>query len=92
MERNTIILSALASLSLLASACGDRAAGAAPDSPAAASSAGPSGDSLTITRGGARPVQQGPAEWFTGKVRIEPLFAATDSSRAAASFVARPRE
>jgi quercetin dioxygenase-like cupin family protein len=91
MERNTLILAALASLSVLASACGDQTAGAAADTPAAASAAvslaAPSGDSLTITRGGARPVQQGPADWFTGKVRIEPLFAATDSSRAAASSV-----
>ena len=91
MQRNTIVLATLASLSLLASACGDRTAGAATDTPAAApaiaSPAAPSGDSLTITRAGARPVQPGPAEWFTGSVRIEPLFAATDSSRAAASSV-----
>jgi quercetin dioxygenase-like cupin family protein len=91
MERSTITIAALASLSLLASACGDQSARAAADAPAAApadaASSAPSGDSLTITRGGARPVQQGPAEWFTGTVRIEPLFAATDSSRAAASSV-----
>jgi quercetin dioxygenase-like cupin family protein len=97
MERNTIILATLASLSLLASACGDRTAGAAADTPAATAAAAPaaasismpapSGDSLSIPRAGARPVQPGPADWFTGTVRIEPLFAATDSSRAAASSV-----
>ena len=91
MERDTIILVALASLSLLASACGDQTAGAAADTPAAAPSAAslaaPSGDSLTITRAGARPVQPGSAERVTGSVRIEPRFAATDSSRAAASSV-----
>jgi quercetin dioxygenase-like cupin family protein len=94
MAHNPIILAAFASLSLLASACGDQTAGAATDTPqaapaapAAASLAAPSGDSLTITRSGARPVQPGPAEWFTGTVRIEPLFAATYSSRAAASSV-----
>jgi quercetin dioxygenase-like cupin family protein len=92
MERNTIIVPALASLSLLTSACGNQTAGAAADTPAAAPAAAApaarSGDSLTIARGSTRPVQQGPAEWFTGAVRIEPLFAATDSSRAAASSVA----
>jgi hypothetical protein len=36
-------------------------------------------DSLTVTRAGSRSVDPGPAEWFTGTVRIEPLFAATDS-------------
>ena len=44
-------------------------------------------DSLTITRGGSRLVQQGPAEQFTGAVRVEMLFAATDSSRAAGASV-----
>ena len=78
MTRSTIISAALASLSLLASACGQKTERTATDAPVAASSAAPSGDSLTITRGGVRPVQPGPAEWFTGTVRIEPLFAATD--------------
>ena len=87
MTRNTIISAALASFSLLASACGQKTERTATDAPVAASSAAPSGDSLTITRGGARPVQPGPADWFTGTVRIEPLFAATDASRAAASSV-----
>jgi quercetin dioxygenase-like cupin family protein len=96
MDRNTTILAALASLALLASACGDRTgattdtlSAVAASAPAAASisMAAPSGDSLTITRAGSRPTQPGPADWFTGTVRIEPMFAATDSSRAAASSV-----
>ena len=45
------------------------------------------GDSLTISRGGSRAAQQGPAVQFTGAARIEPLFAATDSSRAAGASV-----
>ena len=40
------------------------------------------GDSMTISRRGSRPVQPGPAAQFTGTARVEPLFAATDTSRA----------
>jgi quercetin dioxygenase-like cupin family protein len=44
-------------------------------------------EDVTVTRNGSRPSQRGPAEWFTGAVRIDPLFEATDSSRAAGSTV-----
>ena len=44
----------------------------------------PSQDSPTtvITRGGTHPSRKGPAEHFTGSVRVDPLFEATDPSRA----------
>ena len=49
----------------------------------------PDGDSQTIsvTRGGSRPSRQGPAENFTGSVRIDPLFGANDPSRGSGSRV-----
>ena len=92
----------LLALSLLSSGCApdDGAASRAPVDTAldeaSSTSAGPRqatplaavvGDSLTITRGGMRPTEQGAAEQFTGRVRVEPLFAATDSMRAAGASV-----
>ena len=46
---------------------------------------------ITITSRAARPSSQGPAETFTGKVMVEPLFAATKSTRAMAVSVAFTR-
>lgn len=43
--------------------------------------------SVEVTRGGSRPSQKGPAENFTGSVRIEPLFPAREPSRAAGASV-----
>jgi quercetin dioxygenase-like cupin family protein len=37
--------------------------------------------SITITRGGSLSSNPGPAEYFTGSVRVEPLFAAAEPSR-----------
>ncbi len=47
------------------------------------------GDTQTIriTRSGAQPSRQGPAENFTGSVRIDPLFGANDPARASGSRV-----
>ncbi|MFL5135280.1 MAG: cupin domain-containing protein [Microvirga sp.] len=42
---------------------------------------------MEIKRNGSQPSGKGPAEWFTGTVRIDPLFAANDARRAAASCV-----
>jgi quercetin dioxygenase-like cupin family protein len=42
---------------------------------------------IRIDRNGTRPSQQGPEEWFTGRVRIDPLFAATETTQAAAATV-----
>ena len=46
-----------------------------------------SSQSITITRGGSQPSRQGPAETFTGSVRIEPLFNANPPSRASGGRV-----
>jgi quercetin dioxygenase-like cupin family protein len=42
---------------------------------------------MKITRSGSLPSGKGPAEWFTGAVRIDPLFTATDPARAAGNAV-----
>ncbi|HEX9015155.1 MAG TPA: cupin domain-containing protein [Chloroflexota bacterium] len=42
---------------------------------------------MDIMRAGSRPSRKGPAEWFTGTVRIDPLFDAHDPARAAGAAV-----
>src|SRR5947209_5310342 len=42
---------------------------------------------LEITHNGSQPSNQGPSDWFTGTVRIDPLFAAKETTRAAAALV-----
>jgi len=42
---------------------------------------------MDITRAGSQPSGKGPADWFTGTVRIDPLFQAKDPARAAAAAV-----
>jgi quercetin dioxygenase-like cupin family protein len=42
---------------------------------------------MDIRRAGSRPSGTGPAEYFTGAVRIDPLFEAADPARAAGASV-----
>ena len=42
---------------------------------------------MEIKRCGSQPSGKGPAEWFTGAVRIDPLFQATAPARAAGASV-----
>lgn len=42
---------------------------------------------MRITRSGTQPSQQGPAEHFTGSVRIDPLFQPDAPARAAGAYV-----
>ena len=42
---------------------------------------------MQIKRAGSQPSAKGPAEWFTGTVRIDPLYAAQGSARAAGNAV-----
>ena len=42
---------------------------------------------MEIKRLGSQPSGKGPAEWFTGTVRIDPLFQPNSSARAAAATV-----
>src|SRR6266566_3758040 len=59
------LVATVMSLSLLASVC----------------AASESSQSITVTRSGSQPSRQGPAENFTGSVRIDPLFNANAPSR-----------
>src|SRR3954465_11416445 len=43
--------------------------------------------SLSIARAGTQPSQKGPAEYFTGSVRIDPLFQPRESTHAAGALV-----
>ncbi|MBL9219025.1 MAG: cupin domain-containing protein [Opitutaceae bacterium] len=42
---------------------------------------------LEIIRNGSRASSKGPADWFSGITRIDPLFSAKDPARAAAALV-----
>ncbi len=42
---------------------------------------------MEIKRAGSQPSGEGPAEWFTGTVRIDPLFQANAPARAAGAAV-----
>ncbi|HEY7634600.1 MAG TPA: cupin domain-containing protein [Gemmatimonadales bacterium] len=42
---------------------------------------------MDIKRNGSQPSRKGPSEWFTGTVRIDPLFQASDPARAAGASV-----
>ena len=42
---------------------------------------------MEIKRSGSRPSTKGPADWFTGTVRIDPLFPSTAPARAAGNAV-----
>jgi quercetin dioxygenase-like cupin family protein len=42
---------------------------------------------MQITRSGAQPSSKGPAEYFTGTVRIDPLFSTPDPARVAGASV-----
>ncbi len=42
---------------------------------------------MDITRIGSKPSGKGPADWFTGAVRIDPLFQAPDPGRVAGASV-----
>jgi len=45
------------------------------------------GANMEIKRSGSQPAAKGPAEWFTGTVRIDPLFDAPVPARAAGASV-----
>ena len=42
---------------------------------------------MEIKRSGSEPSQKGPADWFTGTVRIDPLFGPPDPARVAGASV-----
>jgi quercetin dioxygenase-like cupin family protein len=52
-----------------------------------ATSASVSAQTISVSKNGLRPSQKGPAEYFTGSVRIDPLFDAQDPARASSAWV-----
>jgi quercetin dioxygenase-like cupin family protein len=44
-------------------------------------------NAMEIKRSGSRPSGKGPAEWFTGAVRVDPLFSPPDPARVAGALV-----
>jgi quercetin dioxygenase-like cupin family protein len=42
---------------------------------------------LDIKRNGSRPSQKGPEDWFTGTVRVDPLFQSPEPARASGAYV-----
>jgi quercetin dioxygenase-like cupin family protein len=42
---------------------------------------------MNIKRAGSQPSGKGPADWFTGTVRIDPLFSAADPARVGGALV-----
>jgi quercetin dioxygenase-like cupin family protein len=42
---------------------------------------------MEIKRSGSQPSGKGPAEWFTGTVRVDPLFSPPDPARVAGALV-----
>jgi quercetin dioxygenase-like cupin family protein len=47
----------------------------------------PKENAMEIKRSGAQPSGKGPADWFTGAVRIDPLFDAPEPARAVGAHV-----
>ena len=70
------LIAATGSLALLASASSQMEDAAAQAKP-----------SQTVTRAGSQPSTKGPAEYFTGSVRVDPLFAATESAPYSGGYV-----
>jgi 4-carboxymuconolactone decarboxylase len=76
------------SLSVLASACAHTSqAAAAPGSGAPPTASVQDSQTVKITRSGSQPSSKAPTEYFTGSVRIDPLFHANDPSRAPGAYV-----
>jgi quercetin dioxygenase-like cupin family protein len=84
----TIVLRVIAStvVASTAAGCGSSRAEDSARSPTAAL-ASPSSHGVVITRRGSQPSSKGSAENFTGAVLIEPLFQATEHTRAAGASV-----
>lgn len=83
---NLKLLTATAvTLSMLASVSAQTNKAAATSGPVFAEA--PDSQSIRITRSGSQPSRQGPAENFTGNVRVDPLFQAKAPARASGSLV-----
>jgi quercetin dioxygenase-like cupin family protein len=83
-----LLTATVISLALLATATAHaNQAGAVSGSGAAPTASVQDAQTITITRSGSQPSRKGPAAYFTGSVRIDPLFQANDPSRTSGSYV-----
>ena len=74
-----LLAATVMSLFLLASTCAHaNQAGAASGLGAPAAASSEDSQTISIARSGSHPSAKGPAEYFTGSVRIDPLFNAND--------------
>lgn len=88
MRTMKLVAAVLASLSLLGAAPGLGTRMPAATEPATRpAAAAQDTQRVAVTRNGSRPSQRGPAESFTGTVRIDPLFDPNDASRAGSAQV-----
>jgi quercetin dioxygenase-like cupin family protein len=78
---------ALAALVLVATPAWAQTTTRTGDSTKTASSLTTRRTSMNITRAGSQPSNKGPADWFTGTVRIDPLFTAPAPGRVAGATV-----
>jgi quercetin dioxygenase-like cupin family protein len=82
------VFMAMAVAGLLASARAEATDGRTTPASGTARAAATGGrNQMRISRAGTHPSQQGPADWFTGTVRIDPLFQAEAPGRAAGALV-----
>jgi quercetin dioxygenase-like cupin family protein len=81
------VLAAVVSLSILAPPSAPARQVAARQVAGAPQAAPAGGPQMRITRSGTQPSQKGPAEWFTGAVRVDPLFQASEPSRGSGAQV-----
>ena len=84
----TVLNSTVVSLIVLLPLCahageGDTASG----SSARPEPAGADSQAVTVARAGSQPSRSGPAEWFTGSVRIDMLFVPEEPSRVSGALV-----
>jgi quercetin dioxygenase-like cupin family protein len=87
MHCGIMIGSSLAALALVAAPASAQTSTRTNDSTKTAPSLAARGASLNITRAGSQPSTKGPADWFTGTVRIDPLFTAPAPARIAGATV-----
>jgi len=87
VQTGIVVRAAIAAIALVAVPAAAQTTAGSRDSATIAPPIATRGALMTITRAGSQPSQKGPAEWFTGTVRIDPLFAAPAPARAAGAAV-----
>ena len=87
MHHGIPIGAALAALALMATPATAQTPPRTSDSTKLAPALSTRGASVNITRAGSQPSTKGPADWFTGTVRIDPLFTAPAPARVTGAAV-----